>query len=211
MSTNNISAPDTAAVHTDRRHNEPVMPPTRRPASRWLRALSVMGPAFIVGAWQFGPGNLVSAVQAGSLYINRGQSTEATTYDNDGYVMGERTSLKRGDLIGLDEVSVTTGYLGDLNTPSVFSRTGRMLDQNYLQVLVMRTVGSRLAVSADYSRVAGRATWRQALALRGLGPLDAIRLELYQRAQHGPSSGIAVTADRRVAVARSGRLRRRSS
>jgi manganese transport protein len=27
-----------------------------------------MGPAFIVGAWQFGPGNLVSAVQAGSLY-----------------------------------------------------------------------------------------------------------------------------------------------
>jgi manganese transport protein len=27
-----------------------------------------MGPAFIVGAWQFGPGNLVSAVQAGSRF-----------------------------------------------------------------------------------------------------------------------------------------------
>lgn len=33
-----------------------------------LQMLKLMGPAFIVGAWQFGPGNLVSAVQAGSLY-----------------------------------------------------------------------------------------------------------------------------------------------
>ncbi|MCV2489244.1 Nramp family divalent metal transporter [Geodermatophilus sp. YIM 151500] len=37
-------------------------------ARRWLRVLSVMGPAFIVGAWQFGPGNLLSAVQAGNGY-----------------------------------------------------------------------------------------------------------------------------------------------
>lgn len=44
------------------------MPQTRQPTSRWLRALSVMGPAFIVGAWQFGPGNLLSAVQAGTAY-----------------------------------------------------------------------------------------------------------------------------------------------
>lgn len=33
-----------------------------------LRALALMGPAFIVGAWQFGPGNLTSAVQAGSRF-----------------------------------------------------------------------------------------------------------------------------------------------
>lgn len=39
---------------------------TGRP--RWLQILSVMGPAFIVGAWQFGPGNLLSAVQAGNNY-----------------------------------------------------------------------------------------------------------------------------------------------
>jgi manganese transport protein len=36
--------------------------------SRLLRAVSLMGPAFIVGAWQFGPGNLTSAVQAGSRF-----------------------------------------------------------------------------------------------------------------------------------------------
>lgn len=36
--------------------------------SRALRALSVMGPAFVVGAWQFGPGNLISAIQAGANF-----------------------------------------------------------------------------------------------------------------------------------------------
>jgi manganese transport protein len=36
--------------------------------TKLVRYLAMMGPAFIVGAWQFGPGNLVSAVQAGSLY-----------------------------------------------------------------------------------------------------------------------------------------------
>ena len=68
MSTSNISAPDTAAASTDARQNEAVMPDQRRSTSRWLRALSVMGPAFIVGAWQFGPGNLLSAVQAGTAH-----------------------------------------------------------------------------------------------------------------------------------------------
>nr|WP_245973343.1 Nramp family divalent metal transporter [Rhodococcus wratislaviensis] len=46
----------------------------RPPAgSRWsqrtfVRTLAMAGPAFIAGAWQFGPGNLASAVQAGSEY-----------------------------------------------------------------------------------------------------------------------------------------------
>jgi manganese transport protein len=33
-----------------------------------LRLLALMGPAFVVGAWQFGPGNLASAVQAGGQF-----------------------------------------------------------------------------------------------------------------------------------------------
>jgi manganese transport protein len=48
-------------------------PATTEPAARarhgkLLRLLSLMGPAFVVGAWQFGPGNLTSAVQAGSRF-----------------------------------------------------------------------------------------------------------------------------------------------
>ncbi|SBS29891.1 manganese transport protein MntH [Marinomonas spartinae] len=32
------------------------------------KILLLMGPAFVAGAWRFGPGALTSAVQAGSLY-----------------------------------------------------------------------------------------------------------------------------------------------
>ncbi|MBB4935437.1 Mn2+/Fe2+ NRAMP family transporter [Lipingzhangella halophila] len=35
---------------------------------RWLRYLTLLGPAFIAGAWQFGPGALTTAVQAGTQY-----------------------------------------------------------------------------------------------------------------------------------------------
>ena len=40
-------------------------------SSKWkslLGTLAMAGPAFIAGAWQFGPGNLASAVEAGSTY-----------------------------------------------------------------------------------------------------------------------------------------------
>lgn len=53
---------DTAAAETA----STTAPPGRR--NKILRALALMGPAFIVGAWQFGPGNLTSAVQAGSRF-----------------------------------------------------------------------------------------------------------------------------------------------
>lgn len=39
----------------------------RRRRSLW-QILALMGPAFVAGAWQFGPGNLASAVQAGSSF-----------------------------------------------------------------------------------------------------------------------------------------------
>jgi len=41
-----------------------------KPSKRrtFLGYLALMGPAFVVGAWQFGPGNLTTAVQAGSRY-----------------------------------------------------------------------------------------------------------------------------------------------
>ena len=63
------NTPDTAdlapGAHAGPEQNEH-RPRAGRP--RWLQILSVMGPAFIVGAWQFGPGNLLSAVQAGNSY-----------------------------------------------------------------------------------------------------------------------------------------------
>lgn len=40
---------------------------TARPRSLMAK-LALMGPAFIAGAWQFGPGNLASAIEAGSAF-----------------------------------------------------------------------------------------------------------------------------------------------
>ncbi|GAA3739139.1 Mn2+/Fe2+ NRAMP family transporter [Spinactinospora alkalitolerans] len=55
-------------MHDARPQPERAGSATRRRSSRMLRALALMGPAFIVGAWQFGPGNLTSAIQAGGEY-----------------------------------------------------------------------------------------------------------------------------------------------
>ena len=44
---------------------QPAAAPKRR---TFLGYLALMGPAFVVGAWQFGPGNLTTAVQAGSRF-----------------------------------------------------------------------------------------------------------------------------------------------
>lgn len=38
------------------------------PSTTIWQKLALIGPAFVVGAWQFGPGNLTSAIQAGSGY-----------------------------------------------------------------------------------------------------------------------------------------------
>lgn len=41
---------------------------THQQRRSFWRSLALIGPAFVAGAWQFGPGNLTTAVQAGSGY-----------------------------------------------------------------------------------------------------------------------------------------------
>lgn len=49
--------------------------------------------------------------QYGGLYIIKGESTEVTTYDEDGYVIGQRVSVKRPQQFYLNEIAATVGYL----------------------------------------------------------------------------------------------------
>lgn len=136
--------------------------------------------------------------QVGGLGLVRGEGTEITTYDNDGYVMGERVSVKRPDVLYLDEVSISAGYLGDVNTPSVFARADRLDEHNYTQALVGKTLGRRAAASVDWTKAAGVTTWRQAIRIgtKESRAVDAIRLELYQRTSGEHAGGFAVTAER---------------
>ena len=57
---------DIAPAGTDQAR--PTPEPPRRSRRGLAATLALMGPSFIAGAWQFGPGNLASAVQAGSAH-----------------------------------------------------------------------------------------------------------------------------------------------
>jgi hypothetical protein len=60
-------------------------------------------------------------LQFGSLDINRGDASEITTYDNDGYISGERILIKKPQRVFFDEISLTNAYFGDLYTPNFFA------------------------------------------------------------------------------------------
>jgi len=89
--------------------------------------------------------------QFGGLGINRGVNTEATSYDDDGYISGERVSIKRPKLLFLDEISYTRAYIGDTYTPNFFARGQHLAISNYRQYLAEKNIGKRVAVSADYT------------------------------------------------------------
>lgn len=138
------------------------------------------------------------ALQAGSLTVQRGESSEITTVDNDGYVMGERVVLTRRAGLFFDEIAVTNAWLGDDAAPSVFDRAARLDDRNYRQLVVTRRLSSGAALSAEYTAHAGRRTLRQALALRMPARLgvDLVRLEQYERVRPDRAYGVAVVAEK---------------
>jgi hypothetical protein len=90
-------------------------------------------------------------VQFGGIGINRGVNTEATSYDDDGYMAGERLIVKRPKQLYFNELSYTRAYLGDLYTPNFFARGQRLAISNYWQILGEKDFGKRIAVSADYT------------------------------------------------------------
>lgn len=137
--------------------------------------------------------------QVGGLYIARGESTEITSYDNDGYISGERLAVKRPDVIWLDEVSGTIGYLGDTTTPNFLRRTDRLSQTNYSHLLAAKRLGAAVNVSADYTRVDKIDTWRSAVTIKSPATigLDLVRLEAYHRVQNA-ASGFVVFGEKKL-------------
>jgi hypothetical protein len=139
--------------------------------------------------------------QYGGLYVSRGESTEITTYDNDGYLTGQRVTVKQPRHLWFDEVSATQAYLGDATAPGIWDRYRRLTEPNYYQFLLAKKVGTRLGVSGDYSEVDGVPTWRGAFGLKApeMAVVDAVRVETFARSVTGPTVfGWALTADKKV-------------
>jgi hypothetical protein len=130
--------------------------------------------------------------------INRGESTEITSYSNNGYLMGQRVAVRRPDKLFFDEVSATGAYLGDPEKPGVFQRTHRLGRMNYHQFQVSKRIHEQISFSADYTFRDGIETLRQALKLYFFKRsfLDSILFENYQRVDWHPAWGCAVTAQK---------------
>lgn len=137
-------------------------------------------------------------IQAGGLGIMKGENTEITSYDNDGYIVGERVSVKRPRTFHVDELSMTMAYLGDSKTASLWPRLHRLGEANYYQVFASKRFGSRLASSADVTTVAGATTVRNGLSVKTpeLRIPTSIRVELYER--FDAAYGYSISGERAV-------------
>jgi hypothetical protein len=122
-------------------------------------------------------------LEYGAIPIERGVGTEITTYDEDGYITGERVRAKYPKQLYLDQIEFTSAYLGDVFTPNFFDRYDRLDQWNYRQILGEKHFGKRLKASVDYTWLAGTHTVREALLVNTheTGLLDSARVELYQR------------------------------
>ena len=138
--------------------------------------------------------------QYGGLYILKGESTEVTTYDEDGYVIGQRVSVRRPKQLFLDELSVTVGYLAaDPREIPISKRTKYLNDTpNYRHFLADKKFGKRAGVSVDFTNVDGARTWRQGINLKTpeLRVIDAVVLETYERTNRTADRGFALTLER---------------
>jgi hypothetical protein len=137
-------------------------------------------------------------LQYGSLYPNRGENTEITSYDNDVYLMGERVSLKRPKNFFFDEVSATYGFIGDATKPNVNKRWFRLKESNYHQFLVSKKIGKRVSLTWDYTFQNGTETLREAIKVNAKGSkvLDTFLFENYQRTDVKPDYGFAIFGEK---------------
>jgi hypothetical protein len=136
-------------------------------------------------------------VQYGGLYFNRGESTEITSYDNDGYLTGQRVSLKRPKELFFDEISATYGYLGDLTKANINKRWHRLSQGNYHQLLVGKKVRERVSLSLDYTSQWGASTLREAIRVNTpKAPVDYVRAEFYQRVDVNRDAGFALHTEK---------------
>ncbi len=137
-------------------------------------------------------------VQVGGLYVNYGENTEALTYDNDGYITGERVQLRLPKKLYFDEISVTYARLADLTIPNVFNRFRRFDKQNYHQFLVRKQLNKMVGFSADYTFESGADTFHQAVKIKlpTNKIVDTLLFENYERVDPDHSYGFNLFADK---------------
>jgi hypothetical protein len=136
-------------------------------------------------------------IQVGGIDINRGENSEITTWDNDGYITGERLLVRHPKALWFDEVSATNGYLGDLDHPSIFHRFHRLNESNYHQFLFRKQVTKEVGFSADYTFWQGADIMHEAVRVK---PKDffltTVLFEAYHRVSNPEGNGFDAFGER---------------
>jgi hypothetical protein len=129
----------------------------------------------------------------GSLAIEHGQNTEITSFDDDGYISGERVRLHDPSHLFFSEIDATWAYLGSPLTPNFFSRGTDLGKSNYQQYLVQKNFPKHIVASTDFTLTNGTQTFREGIFVKlpGAVIVDSVKLELYQRLKSVAISGIS--------------------
>jgi hypothetical protein len=139
-------------------------------------------------------------VQVGGIEFNRGETTEAISYDNDGYLTGERIIVRAPKQLFFDEISATNAYLGDINQPSIFKRFHHLAKSDYHQFLVRKQAAKQIGFSVDYTFQSGMDTLHEAVRFKAPKQLffDTVLFETYQRLDPQRDAGMDLFAEKIV-------------
>ena len=131
-------------------------------------------------------------LQYGSLDIWHDESTDLTGYAYNGYVSGERVSIRRPRELFFDDISVAYGYVGDLNSPNAIARLYRLGQSNFHRFMLKKRISERAWISTDYAFQSGTQTWREAIRIRvaELRVLDTFHAEIYEVSHIHPGYGL---------------------
>ena len=122
-------------------------------------------------------------IEFGSFGIERGLSTEITSFDDDGYLSGERVRLHDTKHLFFNEIGFTNAFFGDLATPNLFDRGSSLKKFNYRQAFLKKQLSQRIGFSGDYTWQEGTDTLREAaeVGVKESRIVDTIRVEGYHR------------------------------
>jgi hypothetical protein len=140
-----------------------------------------------------------TSVQVGGLYVVRGENTEITSYDNDGYLTGFR--LGYAHFLGLDQFTWTNGTIGTVaqpETPNVITRFDDLgYRDNYTQILLAKRFGA-VATSSDMSWAGGARVIRAAATIHParMPFVDLLRFENYYRTNDHAAYGYSAYVER---------------
>lgn len=147
-------------------------------------------------------------VEFGSFGIERGDSTEITTFDDDGFLSGERVRINDPKHLFFDQVGFTSAFFGDVGLPNLFVRGSDFKTSNYRQVFARKALNQRVGFSGEYTWQLGTDTLREAAVVgtKELKVADSVRFEAYERLNTldleglklRGASGFAVTAEKKV-------------